>query len=259
MVGVIVADMGRIALLGCVLLGACVLPRPISKDPAGDLAGPTATLWQPVGRSAEGRAIEACEVGSGARKVLWVGGIHGTEREGSVATERLPAAFANTRTLGDHVTLTLVRDLNPDGSAANNRHNARDVDLNRNFPATNFVPHRRRGRAPLDQPESRVLHDLIVRGRPDLVLICHSTERGYINFDGPARRYAEVFSRASGYPVVESNTLHSTPGSLGSWVGLDLGIPILTLEYRRGTPPERAWDETRDAILAVLGSWSSDP
>ena len=78
------------------------------------------------------------------------------------------------------------------------------------------------------------------------------TRRGFINFDGPARTYAERFHEKSGYPVVESDALHSTPGSLGSWVGLDLGVPILTLEYRRGLDPDTAWIETRDAILAVL-------
>ena len=43
-----------------------------------------------------------------------------------------------------------------------------------------------------------------------------------------------------------------TPGSLGSFVGIDLEIPILTIEYERGKDQALTWSETRSAILAVI-------
>ena len=43
-----------------------------------------------------------------------------------------------------------------------------------------------------------------------------------------------------------------TPGSLGSWVGRTLGVPILTLEYHRGHDPVSCWLDTREAILSVI-------
>jgi protein MpaA len=52
--------------------------------------------------------------------------------------------------------------------------------------------------------------------------------------------------------VQPSNAFSPTPGSLGSWVGGTLGLPILTLEYPRGHDPRLAWEETRAAILAVV-------
>lgn len=218
-------------------------------EPAPSRPAPS---WTEAGRSVEGRPIETLVVGDGPRRVLWVGGIHGNEREGKLATEELPTAFADAKSLAQRITLTVVRDLNPDGSAARRRGNAQHIDLNRNFPASNFEPSRDRGERPLDQPESQLLHDLILELRPDLVVVCHSTRDGFINYDGPSRAFAERFHDKSGYPVVESDALHSTPGSLGSWVGRDLGIPILTLEYPRGLDAGTAWVETRDAILAIL-------
>jgi murein peptide amidase A len=84
-----------------------------------------------LGSSAEGRAIEAVEVGdpSAARKVLVVGCIHGNECAGIAIArrlERMPPPKG--------VDLWIVESLNPDGAAAGSRGNARGVDLNRNFP-----------------------------------------------------------------------------------------------------------------------------
>jgi protein MpaA len=150
--------------------------------------------------------------------------------------------------LPPRVTLHIVEDMNPDGRAANRRGNSRDVDLNRDFPASN----RRSGRG-LSQPESRAVYELILKLQPDLVIVAHSwRNRYFINYDGPARRSAQVFEAHSGYPVTPSNSIASTPGSMGSWCGWDMSIPILTLEWKRGTPPDVAWSETSKAILAVI-------
>ena len=56
----------------------------------------------------------------------------------------------------------------------------------------------------------------------------------------------------SHYRVRPSDSISPTPGSLGSWVGNGLKIPILTLEYERGREPWAAWSETKDAILSVI-------
>jgi hypothetical protein len=203
--------------------------------------------WREIGRSVEGRPIRYRKVGSGHRCVLWIGGIHGNETEGVVATRELPSAFLAEKGLASRATLHLVEDMNPDGRFARTRGNSRGVDLNRDFPASN----RRNGRG-LSQPESRVVHDLILRLQPDLVIVAHSwRDRYFINFDGPARRAAYIFHEHSRYPVVPSTNIAVTPGSMGSWCGWDMAIPILTLEWRRGTPPGLAWAETKEAILAV--------
>ncbi|MFT5681413.1 MAG: protein MpaA, partial [Myxococcota bacterium] len=142
--------------------------------------------------------------------------------------------------------------LNPDGRAADSRFNAAGIDLNRNYPLA-FEAAKRHSTAPLDQPESILLAAQLDALKPALVIVAHSwPEKHFINYDGPAADLAAQFSALSGYPVVPSDGFHPTPGSLGSWVGLGMKIPILTLEHQRGDDPKRCWEQTREAIRAVI-------
>jgi len=211
--------------------------------------------WQTIGLSHRGRALRIRRIGTGPRRIIWVGGIHGNEREGSVSTAELPNALASIPGALEQVTLTILEDVNPDGTAAGTRGNARGIDLNRNYPASNFLPGRSYGKRPLDQPEAKALHDLIRAERPHLVIVAHSWRNDhFINFDGPAVKHAELFARHSGYRVKPSDKIAPTPGSLGSWVGRTLQIPILTLEHERGSDPWQCWLDTRKAILSVIVS-----
>lgn len=209
--------------------------------------------WQVIGTSVQGRPIRLREVGHGPRRVLFVGGIHGNESEGAYTTDQLPVAFIAAG-LADDVTLSVIEDVNPDGRAAGTRGNANGVDVNRNFPATNFdVTNPSFGGTPLSQPESRVLHDAIERIDPALVLVAHSwIGKEFVNFDGPAADIAKRFSEASGLPVEASTAFAPTPGSLGSYVGRDRGKPILTIEVLHGSDPRADWDRLRDALLQAI-------
>ncbi|HEB52909.1 MAG TPA: hypothetical protein ENI87_06615 [bacterium] len=228
-------------------------PSVTAVDADAPVRRPRPTPWQTIGSSVQGRPLRIRRIGHGPRRVLWIGGIHGNEREGALTTDRLPAAFAREPGAAEQVTLTILEDANPDGTAANTRGNANGVDLNRNYPAANFVPGPRFGRFPLDQPEAKALYDLVLAERPHLVIVAHSwRDDHFINFDGPALDLAERFSRHSGYRVHASDRFAPTPGSLGSWVGRKLQIPILTLEHQRGSDPLRCWLATRRAILSVI-------
>lgn len=209
--------------------------------------------WVVIGTSVQGRPIRLLTLGHGPRKVLLIGGIHGDEAEGAYTTSQLPAAFTDAH-LGDAVTLAILEDANPDGRAAGTRENANGVDVNRNFPASNFDPaDPSSGRAPLSQPESRTVRDLIERMNPALVLALHSwAGRQFVNFDGPARALADRFAAASGLPVEESTAFAPTPGSLGSYAGRDRGTPVLTIEVRKGSDPKAVWELIRAALLEVI-------
>ncbi len=67
----------------------------------------------------------------------------------------------------------------------------------------------------------------------------------YVDYDGPAEALAEAMSRASGLRVKK---LGASPGSLGSYAGVELKIPIVTLEL-----PKRVskWDKA--ALWKVYG------
>ncbi|MCK5942602.1 MAG: DUF2817 domain-containing protein [Planctomycetes bacterium] len=256
----------RLAIVTLALFGGCVGFHPRNADwsrsdgEAAEAAAPVArptraqpTPWQTIGYSHEGRPLRICRIGHGPRRVIWIGGIHGNEREGVVSTAELPAAFASSPGAAEQVTLTILEDVNPDGTAAGKRGNARGIDLNRNYPATNFLPGPSYGQRPLDQPEARALHDLVQAERTHVVIVAHCWRNDhFINFDGPAVAFAELFSSRSGYRVKPSDRISPTPGSLGSWIGRTLGIPILTLEHERGSDPWHCWLDTREAILAVI-------
>lgn len=199
----------------------------------------------------KGLPLRVSTVGSGPRRVLWIGGIHGDEPEGAVATAALPAALAPH--LGE-VTVTILEDANPDGRQAGTRGNANGVDINRNFPSRTFDATKPEyGGSPLSQPEARAVAELVEQVDPDLLVVMHSWRgREFINYDGPARELADRFSRRSGLVVEPSDAINPTPGSLGSWAGIDRGIPLLTVEILRGTPGEATWTRIRDAAIDVI-------
>lgn len=187
-----------------------------SVTPAPMPTSPAVPEWEVVGTSVQGRSLRVLTVGHGPRKVLFIGGIHGDEAEGSVAASKLPEAF-EAAGLSDAVTLTILEDANPDGRAAGTRGNANGVDVNRNFPASNFdSTDPSNGGQPLSEPEARVVGETIDRIAPNLVLVAHSwAGRQFINFDGPAREIADRFSASSGLPMEESSSFAPTPRVVG--------------------------------------------
>lgn len=176
--------------------------------------------------SVEGRALEVHVLGDGPRTLLVIAGIHGTEPAGGPLVRRFERELRAAPERLRDVTLVLVPELNPDGLAAGTRTNARGVDLNRNWPARNFTSTERHGGDPLTEPETRFLANLLELHRPVLVLSFHQP-LACVDYDGPAEQIAERVARACNLPVKK---LGARPGSLGAYVGEDLGVPILTLE-----------------------------
>ena len=54
-----------------------------------------------------------------------------------------------------------------------------------------------------------------------------------VNYDGPAAEWAEAIAASCGWPA-RADIGYPTPGSLGSWLGLDRGLPVITLELPAG-------------------------
>jgi protein MpaA len=160
-----------------------------------------------IGRSVQGRPITLVRIGDPAaqRKVLAVGCIHGNEPAGRgiVADLMRASPAADTQ-------LLLVRDMNPDGFARDQRANAHGVDLNRNSPEHWAGA----GARPWSEPETRAIRDLILRERPTVSLYYHQPfglvdvpEGGRPVF---ARRYAELVD-------LPLKRLARRPGSITRW------------------------------------------
>jgi murein peptide amidase A len=182
-----------------------------------------------VGRSVEGRSIMAERRGTkGGRAVLVIGVIHGDENDGLAIMEHL-----HRMDVPDGVDLWLVDSMNPDGVANDDRHNANDVDLNRNFPL-NWGPigqpgdGQYAGPSAASEPETKAMVEFITEIRPDLTLWYHqdlyriSPGRGR---DGVIReRYAEL----TGLPVV-SITGGTYTGVAATWARdiVDPGVAFI--------------------------------
>jgi protein MpaA len=80
-----------------------------------------------------------------------------------------------------------------------------------------------------------VVH-LLETFRPRVVVSVHAPLR-CVNYDGPAADLAAAMAQHNGYPV-RAALGAPTPGSLGSLVGIDQGIPIITLELPPGSSDE---------------------
>ena len=61
-----------------------------------------------------------------------------------------------------------------------------------------------------------------------MILTLHAPYK-VVNYDGDAEKYAEKISEITGYPVKPSIG-YPTPGSFGTWAGIEKKIPVITLE-----------------------------
>jgi murein peptide amidase A len=220
---------------------------------AGDLAGDEGVSQQ-LGFSVEGRPIMGYWLGSGPEVVLYFGAFHGDEPESfSVLNEFLNYLRSHPELLEGR-TAVIVPAVNPDGLSRLERRNARGVDLNRNYPTSNWTSEGKGtdywgGKEPASEPETKIVMDLMARFQPDRIVSIHCPYK-CVNFDGPAERLAKAMSAENGYKV-EPSIGYPTPGSFGNYAGVEGKIPTITLEL----PPvgeEDVWADNRTALVRAL-------
>jgi protein MpaA len=212
-----------------------------------------------IGYSVQRRPIELHQLGVDVtRPVLIMGAIHGDEQTSAAVAAGMLDYLTKHSDAMNGTPVAIITMANPDGYAAVTRVNANHVDLNRNFPAANWSARsagraRRNfgGAASASEPETIALMQTIERLQPRLIISIHSMEKPCNNYDGPAQAVAETMARHNGYPATPTIG-YPTPGSLGSWAGIDRQIPMVTLELPRKLPGDQAWQNNRDAILSAI-------
>jgi protein MpaA len=233
-------------------------PPPVSataRNASTAPAFPPATI---IGYSVQRRPIELYTFGTGPRPVLVMSAIHGSEPTSVDIAGGLMNELRVSPQSAAGVPIVVIPYANPDGYAARTRVSANKVDLNRNFPASNWSTAARRrnnygGTASASEPETNALMQSIDRLQPRLIISVHSMDVPCNNYDGPAQHIAELMSRYNGY-AAKSNIGYPTPGSLGSWAGIDRQIPMITLELPRSLPGNKAWPNNRQAVLAAIAA-----
>ena len=159
------------------------------------------------------------------KTVLVIGVVHGEEPQGKGLIDNYIVRSNKNR-------LLIIPCLNPDGYYKGERQNSNGVDLNRNFPTKNWILSEKNqyfgGNVPASEIETKFVLDVFEKYKPDLILTIHAPYK-VVNYDGPAKDYAEVISKIIGYET-SCDIGYPTPGSMGNYFGVERDIPIITLE-----------------------------
>ncbi|MDF1665230.1 MAG: DUF2817 domain-containing protein [Planctomycetota bacterium] len=179
-----------------------------------------------AGHSVQGRPIEVQSYGESENCLLILATIHGNEFAGTPLMKKFAKVLKAQPELTRDWTLVIVPVVNPDGFAAKKRRNARGVDLNRNFPAGNYKSKGSKDKGPLSEPESQVIDGLLKKYKPQFILSFHQAAN-LLDYDGPGKELAE---RLAAVCPLKVSRMGARPGSLGSYAGIELKIPIITVE-----------------------------
>ena len=158
------------------------------------------------------------------KKLLIIGVFHGDEPQG----EYFINSYLNKYPENGKNSIYYIPCLN----SSKCRKNVNGVDLNRNFPTKNWVLSKNNeyfgGIKPNSEIETQFLVNLINENKFDAIITIHSPYK-IINFDGPAENLAKKISEFLGYKT--SNDIgYPTPGSFGTYCGIERKIPTLTIE-----------------------------
>lgn len=195
-------------------------------------------------------------------RIMIIGGTHGDELTATTL------AFEWMKLLDKHHSglfhWRVLPCLNPDGvlKPRPTRTNGRGVDLNRNMPTPHWdeeapkhwarrgLSERRfPGENPGSEPETRWLMQQIKLFKPDIIISIHAPLNG-VDFDGPFNPP----NKLGGLPL---NLLGTYPGSLGNYAGVQLGIPVITVELKnaRKMPSNKQvramWNDLIDWLVAL--------
>ncbi len=190
-----------------------------------------------------------------AQKILSFSLIHGDEEESAAVTL---AWIERLNNIEPRNSWRVIPILNPDGWTRKTRTNAHGIDVNRNFPSkdwhqtalkywkTETKENARRfpGDEPASEPETRCAMAQIEDFKPDFIISIH-TPLGVLDFDGPK-------VSAPAFAPLPWVSLGNFPGSLGRYMWIDRGVPVLTVELKRdGLKHLEEFDRLQDATGTV--------
>ena len=165
-----------------------------------------------------------------ALTILIIGVFHGEEPQGEFVINKYLAETGDSEQKNH---LYYIPCLNPWGKERGLRVNKNGVDLNRNYPTRNWIETENdenySGKSAASEEETQVMIRLLKELKPDVILTLHAPLK-CVNYDDPAKELAKQISELCNYPVI-ADLGYPTPGSFGTYCGVERNIPIVTLEY----------------------------
>lgn len=260
---------GGLIIAVVVIIGAIVLflhAKPAPEAPAPAVSAPAAasTTTEVIGHSVQGRDITATTYGTGATRLLFVGGMHGGYEWNSIllAYQMMDYLATHPETVPPDESVTIVPDANPDaafavlgkdgpftladvpanaGAGGVGRLNADGVDLNRNFScnwtATSTWQNKPEsaGTAAFSEPEAQAIRDLALKLKPAAVVFWHSASGTVYAAEcngamAPRELDAmNAYAKAAGYGTSAVFDAYPITGDSEGWLA-SIGIPALTAE-----------------------------
>lgn len=237
-----------------------------------------------IGQSVEGRDLKAYNFGSGEKKILFVGGIHGGYEWNTalLGYELIDYFRAYPTAVPANLMVTVIPVLNPDGlnkivpgagvfkasdikasleEQAAARFNARTVDLNRNFDCdwqtkgkwqTKTVSG---GDSAFSEPESLAMKNFIENLKPSAVIVWYSAAGGVFSSNchsgilSETNVLTQTYGQASGYRPFETFNYYEITGDMVNWLA-KIKIPAISVLLTNHTDTE--WTKNLAGVKAVL-------
>lgn len=184
------------------------------------------------------------------KNILFLGVTHGEEPQGKFLIEKFLEKIEKNN-LSFKSNLYFIPCLNPDGMTKEQRGNSNNVDLNRNFPTKNyevttFDDGTTSGEKANSEKETKFLSEIIETIKFDAILSFHAPF-AIVNYDGDAFSIAKEISKITGYPV-QADIGYPTPGSFGTFCGVERNIPTITLEVSDKLSNEELWKQNEEVF-----------
>lgn len=194
---------------------------------------------------------------------LILAGTHGDETA-SVTTLSCALRSIDSTQLKHHIILSV----NPDGNQLGVRSNANYVDLNRNFPSTNFSKEQTvyRWNSQSDKREVRIHSSSSSSPEPEVTALCQLIEKlkpaFTVSFHEPLSCIDDPILSPLGHclshlfdlPLI-TDIGYDTPGSFGSWCR-EQKLPCVTVELP-AISPDKASENYLNAAVELLTTSTS--
>jgi predicted deacylase len=270
---------------GFVLFSLFNKPSEIPKaDTSKNLA-----VYEVVGTSVEGRKIESYTYGTGNKKLLFVGGIHGGYEWNGIllAYQFIDYLEKNSEIIPNNLTITIIPDVNPDGvyavtnkvgrfaisdvststkTLAVGRFNANQVDLNRNFdckwqPKSTWQSKTvSAGTKVFSEPEALALKNFVLAKNPTAVIFFHSQSGSVYaskcknDILPETLNIMNAYTKATGYSPIKTFDAYATSGAADDWLA-SINIPAITVGLKTHNTIE--WEQNLVGIKALFVFFNS--
>ena len=168
------------------------------------------------------------------KTILVIGVVHGDEPQGEFLINEFLNRHDDTYFENGKNRIFFIPRLNSN----NSRKNINGVDLNRNFPTKNWIKSDEKsdyfgGFEPNSEEETKTVVELMSEFKFDAIITIHAPFR-IVNYDSGdnckiAPELADKIALVLNYPV-QKDIGYPTPGSFGTYTGVERKIPTITIE-----------------------------